>query len=268
MRSPTLIGRSTRRIRPETKLLMMDCSPKPMPTDSAPATMATFCKLRPTYDSAIRDGENDAGITRAGADRTANADIEISFRQETLLKPSLERSRSHDTANENSNRTKDRGRRNGDAADVEAEERRRHRGDDVVGTNSPCREDKKGCKSDQGQLDEATEHRSDLADRAAPEAGGLPQKSADRAIKSERRIDENRQEPAKKYEAHERDDQHDHFERNEPAKCDISSERPDKGGRGRHPANRNQQAPRRSFADEGGVASFTLRWRPQRAARP
>ena len=96
-------------------------------------------------------------------------------------------------------------------------------------------------------MDEATEHRSDLADRATPESGGLPQKTADRAAKSERRIDENRREPAQKYVAHERDDQHDHFERNEPAKFDISSERPDEGSRGRHPANRNQQAPRRSF---------------------
>ena len=47
IQSPTLIGRSTSRIRPETKLLTIDCRPKPMPTDSAPATMARLVMSRP-----------------------------------------------------------------------------------------------------------------------------------------------------------------------------------------------------------------------------
>ena len=46
--SPTLMPRSHNRIRPETKLLTIDCKPKPMPTDSAPATIASFWKSRPS----------------------------------------------------------------------------------------------------------------------------------------------------------------------------------------------------------------------------
>src|SRR5215207_7855616 len=46
-RSPTRIGRSHRRIRPETKLFTIDCRPKPIPTESAPATMAIRSRLRP-----------------------------------------------------------------------------------------------------------------------------------------------------------------------------------------------------------------------------
>ena len=40
MKSPDLMGRSNRRIIPETKLFAMDCNPKPIPTESAPATTA------------------------------------------------------------------------------------------------------------------------------------------------------------------------------------------------------------------------------------
>ena len=40
IQSPTLIGRSSIRITPDTKLEKMVCRPKPMPTDRAPKTMA------------------------------------------------------------------------------------------------------------------------------------------------------------------------------------------------------------------------------------
>ena len=50
--SPTLIGRSMSRIRPETKLLTIDCRPKPMPTERAPATMARFVMSKPAYEMA------------------------------------------------------------------------------------------------------------------------------------------------------------------------------------------------------------------------
>ena len=45
--SPTRIGRSASRISPETKFDTTDCRPKPMPTDSAPATSAIFCRSMP-----------------------------------------------------------------------------------------------------------------------------------------------------------------------------------------------------------------------------
>ena len=45
--SPTRIGRSQSRSRPETKLLTIDCRPKPIPTESAPATIVSFSRLRP-----------------------------------------------------------------------------------------------------------------------------------------------------------------------------------------------------------------------------
>ena len=53
-RSPTRMLRSHNRIRPETKLLAIDCRPKPMPTDSAPATMASFCTSSPICAPASR----------------------------------------------------------------------------------------------------------------------------------------------------------------------------------------------------------------------
>ena len=50
--SPTLIGRSASRIRPETKLLTIDCRPKPMPTPRAPATSARLEKSSPAAEAA------------------------------------------------------------------------------------------------------------------------------------------------------------------------------------------------------------------------
>jgi hypothetical protein len=50
--SPTRTGRSKSRIRPLTKLLTTFCRPKPMPTPSAPATMAKFCSSTPITPSA------------------------------------------------------------------------------------------------------------------------------------------------------------------------------------------------------------------------
>jgi hypothetical protein len=38
-------------MRPETKLLTMDCRPKPMPTDSAPATIVSLSRLSPRNDT-------------------------------------------------------------------------------------------------------------------------------------------------------------------------------------------------------------------------
>ena len=51
IRSPTPTGRSTMRIRPETKLLTTFCSPKPMPTLSAPASSVTFAMSMPSAAS-------------------------------------------------------------------------------------------------------------------------------------------------------------------------------------------------------------------------
>ncbi len=53
IQSPTFTGRSASRIRPETKLFTIDCSPKPMPTDSAPATIARLVVSRPATDIAV-----------------------------------------------------------------------------------------------------------------------------------------------------------------------------------------------------------------------
>ena len=52
MESPARIGRSASRIRPETKFDTIDCRPKPMPTESAPATSAIFCRSMPRLPSA------------------------------------------------------------------------------------------------------------------------------------------------------------------------------------------------------------------------
>ena len=50
--SPTRIGRSVSRMRPDTKFDTTDCSPKPMPTESAPAISAIFCRSKPSPVSA------------------------------------------------------------------------------------------------------------------------------------------------------------------------------------------------------------------------
>ena len=52
-RRPTRNECSKRIIKPDTKLLTMDCKPKPMPTLSAPATNARLPKLIPTDDKAM-----------------------------------------------------------------------------------------------------------------------------------------------------------------------------------------------------------------------
>jgi hypothetical protein len=46
------MGRSVSRMRPETKFETTDCSPKPIPTDSAPAMNAIFCRSTPSAASA------------------------------------------------------------------------------------------------------------------------------------------------------------------------------------------------------------------------
>ena len=48
IQSPTLIGRSNRRMSPETKLLTIDCRPKPIPTDNAPAIRARLPRSKPS----------------------------------------------------------------------------------------------------------------------------------------------------------------------------------------------------------------------------
>ena len=50
--SPGWIGRSNIRIRPETKLLTTPCSPRPMPTPSAPNTSANCEVSKPAAASA------------------------------------------------------------------------------------------------------------------------------------------------------------------------------------------------------------------------
>ena len=47
IQSPTRIGRSASRIRPETKLLTIDWRPKPIPTERAPATIAILARSSP-----------------------------------------------------------------------------------------------------------------------------------------------------------------------------------------------------------------------------
>ena len=49
--SPTPTGRSTMRIRPDTKLLTTFCSPKPMPTPTALASSVTFAMSMPSAAS-------------------------------------------------------------------------------------------------------------------------------------------------------------------------------------------------------------------------
>ena len=47
IQSPTAMGRSTSRMMPETKFDTTCCMPKPMPTDSAPATKASEVRSIP-----------------------------------------------------------------------------------------------------------------------------------------------------------------------------------------------------------------------------
>ncbi len=50
--SPILTGRSASRISPDTKFCVIACRPKPMPTDSAPSTTASFSIPMPSAASA------------------------------------------------------------------------------------------------------------------------------------------------------------------------------------------------------------------------
>ncbi len=49
--SPIFTGRSASRIRPETKFWVIACRPKPMPTDSALASSASFSNPMPSVAS-------------------------------------------------------------------------------------------------------------------------------------------------------------------------------------------------------------------------
>src|SRR6516225_30459 len=53
MTSPTLMGRSKSRIRPDTKLLITFCNPNPMPTVNAPARIVTFAKSITTTQATL-----------------------------------------------------------------------------------------------------------------------------------------------------------------------------------------------------------------------
>jgi len=52
IQSPTLMGRSASRMRPETKLETTFCRPKPMPSDRPPAISAKLDKSIPAADTA------------------------------------------------------------------------------------------------------------------------------------------------------------------------------------------------------------------------
>ena len=54
IRSPTLIGRSNIRMRPETKLLTTDWRPNPIPTPMAPNTTVNWVAVRPAAEPASR----------------------------------------------------------------------------------------------------------------------------------------------------------------------------------------------------------------------
>ena len=53
IQSPTLTGRSISKIMPDTKLETIFCNPKPIPTESAPATIARDDKSKPVVENAI-----------------------------------------------------------------------------------------------------------------------------------------------------------------------------------------------------------------------
>ena len=50
--SPTRTERSANRMMPEMKFATTACRPKPMPTDSAPAIRAIFCRSMPSAPNA------------------------------------------------------------------------------------------------------------------------------------------------------------------------------------------------------------------------
>ena len=64
------------------KLLTMDCRPKPIPTDRAPATMVNRSRLKPEIAEGDHAGGDDADIARRRADRVAQARIELGRGQE------------------------------------------------------------------------------------------------------------------------------------------------------------------------------------------
>lgn len=58
IQSPTLMGRSISKMMPETKFDTMVCRPKPIPTDSAPATMASDDRSIPAEVIARTEARN------------------------------------------------------------------------------------------------------------------------------------------------------------------------------------------------------------------
>src|SRR5262245_26559561 len=86
--SPTRIGRSVSRMRPDTKFDTMDCSPNPIPTESAPAINVIF-QVEAEPRERNHDRDDRADIAEDRNDRELKTLLQPGPRQQLRFQPAL-----------------------------------------------------------------------------------------------------------------------------------------------------------------------------------
>ena len=121
--SPTRIGRSISISRPATKFSTTVRRPKPMPTESAPATMAKLERLMPDGGDGGEERQDHAEIAGAGRDRGAQADLHPALRQDALAEPAAQAAGAEQPGGQHQDRQEDVGQRDDGVADLDVAER-------------------------------------------------------------------------------------------------------------------------------------------------
>ena len=75
---------------PETKFETTFCRPKPMPTESAPATMARLERLSPAAETAASAATREADVADPGQHGVAAAGVEPGARQHRAAEQRLQ----------------------------------------------------------------------------------------------------------------------------------------------------------------------------------
>ena len=161
--SPTFTGRSTRRIRPETKLPMMDCRPKPMPTDRALAKRVIWLKLNPRYAKASSSARAESQVGKQRRQRGPHPDVHAGLGKIAVLQPAANGAGRQQTRQEEADAAEHRARRNRHLAQGEDRLGRGDALENIAGARAKGEQDRRPAEEQQDQPREAgKQHRGML----------------------------------------------------------------------------------------------------------
>ena len=152
-----------------------------MPTESAPATIASRLEIEAELSAAEHQRGEHADIADDRADRIADAGVEPGARQVALAEPVLHRAGRHHADDEHDAAATSGRDRKRDAADPEAEIGGAQRRSEVL-RDAPGPEHQRDAGDDDREPRKALDQHDDLFERVAPEADRRHQAAADRRV--------------------------------------------------------------------------------------